>query len=62
MKDKYSLELLEFYRPQIIESAKRLSYRSGYNGLCIYISKMSELNNSEEYIYEMLQEMYPIYR
>ena len=62
LKDKYSEELLEFYRPQIIESARRLSDRSGYHELCVYISKMSELDNSEDYIYEMLKEMYPSYK
>ena len=62
LKNKYSKELLSFYRPQIIESSKRVSDRNSYYGLCRYIGMMKELNNSDDFIFDMLKEMYPNYR
>ncbi len=62
LKNKYSEELLNFYRPQIIESSKRVSDRNSYYGLCRYIGMMKELDNSEDFIFDMLKEMYPNYK
>lgn len=62
LKNKYSKELLSFYRPQIIESSKRVSDRNSYYGLCRYIGRMKELDNSDDFIFDMLKEMYPNYR
>ena len=62
LKDKYSKELLDFYKPQIIEKVKYASTRERYQVICKYIKKMSELTNSKEFIFEMLEEMYPLYR
>ncbi len=62
VKEKYSKELLNFYKPQILEESKRVSDRKRYQELCVYIGKMSELNDSDDFIFEMLKEMYPNYR
>ena len=62
LKNKYSKELLNFYRPQIIESSKRASDRNSYYGLCRYIGIMKELDNSDDFIFDMLKEMYPNYK
>ena len=62
IKDKYSKELLKFYKPQILEESRRVSDRKWYQGLCLYIGKMSELDNSDDFIFEMLKEMYPNYK
>lgn len=62
VKDKYSKELLNFYKPQVLEEAKRVSDRKWYQELCVYIGKMNELNDSDDFIFEMLKEMYPNYR
>lgn len=62
LKHKYSKELLNFYRKQIIESSKRVSDRNSYYGLCRYIGIMKELDNSDDFIFDMLKEMYPNYR
>lgn len=62
VKDKYSEEILKLYKPQIIEESKRVNDRKWYQELCFYIGKMSELDNSEDFIFEMLKEMYPNYR
>ena len=62
VKDKYSKELLNFYKPQIIEESKRVSDRKWYQELCHYIRKMKELDNSDDFIFDMLKEMYPNYR
>ncbi len=62
VKDKYSKELLNFYKPQIIEESKRASDRKWYQELCHYIRKMKELDNSDDFIFDMLKEMYPNYR
>ena len=62
LKSKYSKELLEFYKLQIIEESKRVSDRNSYYGLCRYIGMMKELDNSEDFIFNMLKEMYPNYK
>lgn len=62
LKDKYSKELLCFYKSQILEQSKIVSERTHYQELCIYIKRMGELNNSEDFIFEMLKEMYPSYK
>lgn len=62
VKDKYSKELLNFYKPQILEEAKRVSNRKWYQELCHYIRKMKELDNSDDFIFDMLKEMYPNYK
>ncbi len=62
LKSKYNNELLEFYKPQIIESSKMVSDRNAYYGLCRYIGIMKELNNSDDFIFDMLKEMYPNYK
>lgn len=62
LKIKYSKELVNFYRPQIIESSKRVSDRNSYYGLCRYIGMMKELDNSDDFIFDMLKEMYPNYK
>ena len=62
VKNKYSEELLKLYKPQILEESKRASDRKWYQELCVYISKMSELNDSDDFIFEMLKEMYPNYK
>lgn len=62
VKDKYSKELLNFYKPQILEESKRVSERKWYRELCHYIRKMKELDNSDDFIFDMLKEMYPNYR
>ena len=62
LKDKYSKELLDLYRLEIMESSKRVSDRNSYYGLCRYIERMKELDNSEDFIFDMLKEMYPNYR
>ena len=55
-------ELLNFYKPQILEESKRVSDRKWYQELCYYIRKMKELDNSDDFIFDMLKEMYPNYR
>ena len=62
LKNKYSKELLDFYKPQIMEEAKHVSQRDHYRDLCKYIKKMNELSNSSEFIYDMIEEMYPLYQ
>lgn len=62
VKNKYSKELLKLYKPQILEESKRVSDRKWYQELCYYIRKMKELNNSDDFIFEMLKEMYPNYK
>ena len=62
VKNKYSKELLNFYKPQILEESKRVSYRKWYQELCYYIGKMKELDNSDDFIFDMLKEMYPNYK
>ncbi len=62
LKDKYSKELLNYYKPQILETARYVHDRERYNDLCKYIKKMSNLNNSSSFIFEMISEMYPLYR
>ncbi len=62
VKDKYSKELLKLYKPLIIENSKYVSDRNSYYGLCRYIKKMGELNNSEDFIFDVLDEMYPNYQ
>ena len=62
LKNKYSKELLSLYRPQIIESSKRVSDRNSYYRLCRYIGIMKELDKSDDFIFDMLKEMYPNYR
>ena len=62
LKEKYSKELLDFYKPQIIEDAKRAFSREHYQSICVDIKKMSELKDSSDFIFEMLKEMYPSYR
>ena len=62
LKDKYSKELLEFYKQQIIEEARFVSNRERYRNLCKYIKKMNEIKDSSLFIYEMLKEMYPLYQ
>lgn len=62
LKDNYSKELLNFYKPQILDQAKRASDRKWYHELCYYIGRMKELDNSEDFIFDMLKEMYPNYR
>ena len=54
--------MLNFYRNQIIESSKRVSDRNSYYGLCRYIRIMKDLDNSDDFIFDMLKEMYPNYR
>ena len=61
VKDKYSKELLNFYKLQILEGSKRVSDRKWYQKLCHYIAKMKELDNSDDFIFDMLKEMYPNY-
>ena len=55
VKDKYSKELLTFYKPQILEESKRVSERKWYRELCHYIRKMKELDNSDDFIFDMLK-------
>lgn len=62
VKEKYSKELLNLYKPQILEKSKRVYDRKWYQELCAYIGKMSELNDSDDFIFETLKEMYPNYR
>lgn len=62
LKDKYGRELLDYYKPQIIEQSKRVSDRKWYFELCSFIKKMNEIDNSDDFIFDMLKEMYPNYR
>lgn len=62
LKDKYSEELLNLYKNELLEESKSATDRSRYEHLCRYIGKMSELSNSEDYIYNMLTQMYPSYK
>ncbi len=62
LKDKYSKELLDFYKLGIIEKAKWATDRERYRSLCKYIKKMNEINDSSLFIYNMIEEMYPLYR
>lgn len=62
VKDKYSKELLAFYKPQILEESKRASDRNWYHQICFYIRKMGELDEADDFIFEMLKEMYPNYK
>ena len=62
LKNKYSKELLNYYKPQVLEHAKRVSNREGYRSVCKFIGRMDELNDSSLFIYDMLKEMYPLYR
>lgn len=62
VKDKYNDELLNLYKIQIIEQSKNASDRNYYQQLCDCIKKMGELKNSEDFIFEMLKEMYPNYK
>jgi len=55
-------DLLNWYKPQIIENAKRANGRLWYKDLCKYIKKMGEIPNSEDFIYEMLEEMFIYYK
>ena len=55
-------ELLEFYKPWIIKSSKIASDRNSYYNLCFYIEKIQKLDNSDDFIFDMLKEMYPNYR
>ncbi len=61
LNDKYSKELLNFYKPQILEESKRVSGRKWYQKLCYCIRRMEELDNSDDFIFDMLKEMYPNY-
>ncbi len=62
VKEKYGKELLNLYKPQILEESKRVFDRKWYQELCYYIRKMKELDNSDDFIFEMLKEMYPNYK
>ena len=62
LKEKYSKELLDFYKPQIIEDAKRAFSREHYQSIGEDIKKMGELKDSSDFIFEMLKEMYPLYK
>lgn len=62
VKDKYSEELLKMYKKEIIEMTKRVNDRDSYQNLCFYIGKMRELNNSDDFIFNMIREMYPYYK
>lgn len=62
VKNKYSKELLNFYKPQILEESKTVSDRKWYQELCRCIRKMKELDNSDDFIFDMLKKMYPNYR
>ena len=62
LRCKYSKELLNLYKPQIIEDSKRVSDRNSYYGLCRYIGIMKELDNSDDFIFDMLKEMYHNYK
>ena len=62
LNDKYSEELLNFYKPQILEESERVADRKWYQELCYYIGKMKELKNSDDFIFNMLKEMYPNYK
>ena len=62
VKNKYSKEILNFYKPQILEESKRVSDRKWYQELCHYIEKMKELDNSDDFVFDMLKEMYPNYK
>ena len=62
LKSKYNNELLEFYKPWIIKSSKIASDRNSYYNLCFYIEKMQKLDNSDDFIFDMLKEMYPNYK
>ena len=62
VKEKYGKELLNLYKPQILEESKRVFERKWYQELCYYIRKMKELDNSDDFIFEMLKEMYPNYK
>lgn len=62
LKSKYNDELLKLYKPQIIELSKCVSDRNSYEELCGYIKNMSELDNSDDMIFDMLREMYPNYK
>lgn len=55
-------ELLNFYKLQILEESKRVSDRKWYQELCYYIRKMKEFDNSDDFIFDMLKEIYPNYR
>lgn len=61
LKCKYSKELLNFYKSQIFEEVNRVSDRKRYQELCYYIKRTKELDNSEDFIFDMLKEMYPNY-
>lgn len=45
-----------------MKNQKRISARKWYQELCHYIKKMKELDNSDDFIFDMLMEMYPNYR
>lgn len=62
LKDKYSDELLDLYKIQILEFSKSVSDRKWYQKLCYYIGRMKEIDNSEDFIFDMLKEMYPNYK
>ena len=62
VKGKYSKELLNLYKTQILEESKRVSDRKWYQELCYFIKKMKELDNPDDFIFEMLKEMYPNYK
>lgn len=62
LKDKYSKELLDLYKTQIIKEVKWASNRERYRTICLYLKKMNEINNSSSFIYEMLEEIYPFYQ
>lgn len=62
LKNKYGKELLNFYKEKIIETAPLASSRKTYREIAYYIEKMEEIDNSGDFIYDMLEEMYPYYR
>lgn len=62
LKDKYSKELLRLYKPLILEEARIVSNRNSYYELCRNIKFMDKLNDSNDFIFEMIEEMYPYFK
>ena len=62
LKAKYGKELLNFYRKEIIKCSETAKDRGSYSNLCYHIGLMKEIDNSDDFIFDMLKEMQPNYK
>lgn len=62
LKAKYDKELLNFYRKEIIKCSETAKDRGSYSIICYHIGLMKEIDNSDDFIFDMLKEMQPNYK